>query len=208
MASVPDSGARQRGEQERSRVAKKRILDAALKVLVETGYSGATTLRIQEEAGVSRGRLLNYFPSRDALLVAAVHHLTAEPVLDLGSRTDWPDNKIERISAAVETMWATYAQPYFWASMELWLAARSRDDLRAALLPAERTMGAMVRESTDSFFGGELTNHVGYPELRELLNTSMRGVALTYALERRTPTEDPHLDVWKKLALETLLRPL
>jgi len=46
--------------------------------LVESGYSGATTLQIQARAGVSRGRLLHHFPSRDELLVAASRHLATE----------------------------------------------------------------------------------------------------------------------------------
>ncbi|MCX6469189.1 MAG: helix-turn-helix domain containing protein [Corynebacteriales bacterium] len=195
-----------RPEQERSRQAKRRILDAAVRVLVDEGYAHATTLRIQKEAGVSRGGLLHHFPSRDELLVAAVHHLAAERVADLGSRTDWPADPRDRITEAVATMWATYAQPYFWASVELWVAARSHEGLRAALLPEERAMGAMVRATTDTFFGDDHTEHPDYPMVREVLNTSMRGVALTYAIERRDPADDPHLDSWTALAATALLR--
>ncbi|WP_045824062.1 TetR/AcrR family transcriptional regulator [Williamsia herbipolensis] len=194
-----------RPEQERSRQAKRRILDAAVRVLVDEGYAHATTLRIQKEAGISRGGLLHHFPSRDELLVAAVHHLAAERVADLGSRTDWPDDPRDRIAEAVATMWATYAQPYFWASVELWVAARSHEGLREALLPEERAMGAMVRASTDTFFGDDLAAHSDYPMVREVLNTSMRGVALTYAIERRDPADDPHLGSWVALAEAALL---
>ncbi|MFE3757989.1 TetR/AcrR family transcriptional regulator [Nocardia tengchongensis] len=199
-------GARpKRAEQGRSRLSKLRILDAAVKVVVEEGYSNATTMRIQKEAGASRGGLLHHFPSRDALLVAAVHHLAAERIRDLGTRTDWPKDPRERISEAVETMWATYAQPYFWASIELWVAARSHEELRVALLPEEHVLGAMVRASTDVFFGAELCRHPAYPLVREQLNTSMRGVAITYALEPREHHKDPHLQDWKTIAWTMLL---
>ena len=200
-----ESDVRRRGEQERSRVAKKQILDAAVTVLIKDGYSGASTVRIQQEAGVSRGKLLNYFQSRDELLIAAVHHLAATRFRTLSDRSDWPMGAADRISAAVDTMWATYQQPYFWASMELWLASRAHDDLRAALLPLERDLGRMVRESTDTFFGADLAEVEGYSEMRELLNTSMRGVAMTYALEQRDATRDPHLRAWKGLAVSVLL---
>jgi len=190
----------QRARQERSKVSQRKILDAAVKVLVEEGYSNATTLRIQKESQSSRGGLLHHFPSRDALLIAAVHHLAAERVRDLGVRTDWPDSPTARIDAAIETMWATYAQPYFWASVELWLAARSHVELRTALFPEEQVMGAMVRTSTDNFFGPAICAHPSYAMIREVLNTSMRGVALTYALDPRDPHLDPHLEDWKRLA--------
>ena len=47
-----------------------RILDAAAHVFHEQGYSAATTNDIADEAGVSIGSLYQYFPNKDALLVA------------------------------------------------------------------------------------------------------------------------------------------
>ncbi|MHB1802402.1 MAG: TetR/AcrR family transcriptional regulator, partial [Actinomycetes bacterium] len=51
---------------------RRRILDATLLTLVERGHAGTTTLAVQRRAGVSRGALLHYFPTRADLLVAAV----------------------------------------------------------------------------------------------------------------------------------------
>ena len=80
MASPPESSsASPLGRRaERTATSRARILDAAVACLVESGYRGATTLRIQARAGVSRGRLLHHFPSRDELLVAASRHLTVQ----------------------------------------------------------------------------------------------------------------------------------
>ena len=44
-----------------------------------------------------------------------------------------------------------------------------------------------------------------FPEARDLVFTSMRGVALTYALTDRDPTTEPHLDPWKRLLRRALL---
>lgn len=195
-----------RAQQERSRLAKQRILDAAVRVLYEHGYAKASTLRIQKEAGISRGGLLNHFPSRDKLLVAAVHHLAAERIRGTGTRTDWPADPAERIAEAIDTMWATYSQPYFWASAELWIAGRSNDDLRRALQPEEHVLGSLIRASTDVLFGPAICDHPCYPAVRDLLVTSMRGVAMTYALDAdRDPTIDPHLKSWNALACAMLL---
>ncbi|WP_405166493.1 TetR/AcrR family transcriptional regulator [Nocardia sp. NBC_01499] len=196
---------RKRAVQQRSTSSKRRILDAAVKVLIEEGYAGATTIRIQREAQASRGGLLHHFPSRDELLVAAVHHLAAERVRDLGARTDWPTPLGDRIDAAVEAMWQTYAQPYFWASIELWVAARIHDELRTALAQEEKVMGSMVRVATANFFGAQICAVPAYPTVRELLNTSMRGVAMTYTFESRDPRTDPHLVEWQTLARNLLL---
>lgn len=51
------------------------VLDAAMWSLVEHGYPGTTTQRVQECAGVCRGALLHRSESKAELLVAATHHL-------------------------------------------------------------------------------------------------------------------------------------
>jgi AcrR family transcriptional regulator len=197
-------GSQKRTQRERSEISRRRVLDAAVTVLNTEGYSAASTLRIQQEAGISRGRLLHQFPSRDALLVAAVQHLAASRVEDLRYRWHWSDDPLERIDQAVDTMWSTYHQPYFWAATELWLAARSNEELRLALLPEERRLGRLVRDAADAFFGAELSARPRYREVREILIAAMRGIALTYAVEPRDPHSDPHLDEWRGLAVAML----
>jgi AcrR family transcriptional regulator len=188
----------------RSRVTQQHILDTAVEVLIEFGYSGASTLKIQERAGVSRGRLLHQYPHRDALLVAAVQHIAEARIAVAREAGDWPADPRERAAAAVDGMWGTYHQGYFWAATELWLAARHNEKLAAALAPRERALGAAIRAATDEMFGPQLSSHPRYPAVRETLNTSMRGVALTYSFEPRDFLADPHLGIWKDLAAREL----
>jgi AcrR family transcriptional regulator len=193
--------------EERTATSRCRILDAAVACLVESGYAGATTLRIQARAGVSRGRLLHHFPSRDELLVAASRHLATERLRDTGARVaELGDHlsPVQRLDRAVELMWDTFSEPHFWAAVELWTAARTNEDLRHAVLPEEREVGAAVRAGMARFYGPGLAAHPRYPHVRDLLFTSMRGVGLTYALEHRDPRTDPHLPLWKDVAHELL----
>ena len=194
-----------RRAQRRGIAVQARILDAAVRALVEHGYAGTSTLRIQQMAEVSRGSLLHQFPSRDALLVAAVQHLAEARFNEMSTRTAWPDGPHERIRAAVTSMWSTYQQDYFWAATELWLAARHNDELRASLEQQERVLYKQVRTVTDAMFGEPLNQHPDYARLRETLNTSMRGVALTYAFDRRNAARDPHVQDWVALAAKVLL---
>jgi AcrR family transcriptional regulator len=72
--------------QERSRRTVERILDAAARIFHEQGYAAATTNDIADEAGVSVGSLYQYFPNKDALLVALItRHIedTAAGLADL-----------------------------------------------------------------------------------------------------------------------------
>lgn len=56
--------------QRRSELTVERILDAAALIFSELGYSATTTNHVAAEAGVSIGSLYQYFPNKDALLVA------------------------------------------------------------------------------------------------------------------------------------------
>ncbi len=192
--------------EERTATSRARILDAAVACLVESGYAGATTLRIQARAGVSRGRLLHHFPSRDTLLVAASRHLAIERLRGLGERIDGLGglSPAQRLDRGVELMWDTFAEPHFWAAVELWTAARTHDELRAALLPEEREVGAAIRVGLARFYGPDLARHPRYATVRDLVFTSMRGVGLTYALDPRDPRTDPHLPMWKQTAATLL----
>lgn len=192
--------------EERTATSRARILDAAVACLVESGYVGATTLRIQARAGVSRGRLLHHFPSRDQLLVAASGHLAVERLRGSWERIDELAGLVgaERLDRAIELMWDTFAESQFWAAVELWTAARTQPDLRAVLLPQERDVGAAIRAGMDRLYGEELLDHPRYAQIRDVIFTSMRGVGLAYAIDRRDPRTDPHLQLWKDLA-RTLL---
>ncbi|MFP5019470.1 TetR/AcrR family transcriptional regulator [Pseudonocardia phyllosphaerae] len=201
-----------RTQTERTASSRALILDAALHELHENGYAQATTVTVQRRAGVSRGRLLHHFPSREHLLVAAAQHLAVEQVAEMEQwvaesgygRTTGP----ERVDLAVELLWDTFQQPYFWASMELWTAARTHDDVRARLLPEERRLGTALAHVVATMFGPVHSSHPDFDECRELLFTSMRGVAMTYALNPRDPAGDPHLASWKRLARRMLDLPV
>jgi AcrR family transcriptional regulator len=67
---------RKRPVQERSRALYARILDEAARIFDERGYHATTTNDVAAAAQVSVGSLYQYFPNKDALLVAlADRHL-------------------------------------------------------------------------------------------------------------------------------------
>jgi AcrR family transcriptional regulator len=62
--------------QDRSRATIGYVLEAAAQLFGELGYEGTTTNRVAERAGVSIGSVYQYFPNKEALLLAlAERHL-------------------------------------------------------------------------------------------------------------------------------------
>lgn len=209
MSSTPDAppspSAARRPQAERSQETRTRILDAAIELLVAEGYARANTLAIQAKAGVSRGRLLHQFPSKEELLVAAAHHVWEKRRSASASAERLPADPAARIDAVIEGIWASFDEPQFWAATELWVAARTESALADVIAPAERRLGREIWASMDALFGPELVAHPMYHVVRHTLFTSMRGVALTYAFDQRDPTTEPSLASWKQLAKTILL---
>lgn len=58
---------RKRPRQQRAMTTVEAILEAAARILVDTGYATASTNRIAERAGVSIGSLYEYFPGKEAI---------------------------------------------------------------------------------------------------------------------------------------------
>jgi len=68
--------------QDRSQDTVRALREAAARLFAARGYAGATTNHIAALAGVSIGSLYEYFPNKDALLVALLEeHLTAGEAL-------------------------------------------------------------------------------------------------------------------------------
>lgn len=61
---------RKHASQARSRATVDAILEATARILVTEGFDKASTNRIAEVAGVSVGSLYQYFPGKEALVVA------------------------------------------------------------------------------------------------------------------------------------------
>ena len=77
---------RKRPLQRRSAETVDRILTAAARIFDERGYRDTTTNHVAEEAGVSIGSLYQYFPNKDALLVALAERHIDDAALRFGER--------------------------------------------------------------------------------------------------------------------------
>jgi AcrR family transcriptional regulator len=72
MRAIPSTNPRRRPRQARAQATVEAIIKATARVLIDEGYDHASTNRIAYAAGVSIGSLYQYFPSKEALVVALV----------------------------------------------------------------------------------------------------------------------------------------
>jgi AcrR family transcriptional regulator len=190
------SSSPRRTQAERRASTRGALLAATIECLVELGYAGTTTNEVQQRADVSRGALTHHFASKADLLLAAMDLLYEDFSTSIrDAATTLPTGR-ERIEPAIRLLWDRFNGPLFFAAMELWMAARTDADLRAALLPHERRLGRQLRELAVEVFGVDVAAHPSAEAVYQVLMTSMRGQAMTYALQPGASREGPHLQHW------------
>jgi len=196
-----------RTQAERRASTRALLVRATVDCLVELGYARTTTQEVQTRAGVSRGALTHHFTTKAELVVAAVDHLYeefSESVRQAAAAL--PADPATRVRLGVELVWERFHGPLFVAAMELWGAARTDAELRAALLPHERRLGQQLRGLTAEVFGEEQARHPSSEAVYQVLLTSMRGQAMTYALQPDAPRTGPHVQHWIAM-VEAFARP-
>ena len=72
---------------ERNAWTKRKIFDAAAKVVGKHGYAGASVARITEEAGVAQGTFYNHFENRQELLDQLLPKIGTDMVYFIRERT-------------------------------------------------------------------------------------------------------------------------
>lgn len=68
--------------------AQREILDASMTVFGDRGFAEATTAEVARRAGVSKGLVFNYFPTKTALLEALLERTFTE-ILDFWDAQPW-----------------------------------------------------------------------------------------------------------------------
>jgi AcrR family transcriptional regulator len=130
-----------RTQQQRRQATQAAVLAAALDVLIADGYANFSASRVAARAGVSRGALERYFPTKNDLLVAATQHAMEAAVAHaqrLAARNGKPT--VERFLLDSQHF---FFGPLYRAMLELAIAAASD----RALAKPHRPIVARARKS-------------------------------------------------------------
>lgn len=209
-----DATTGRRTQAERSSATRALLLDATVESLIDLGYSATTTTAIAERAGVSRGAQLHHYPTRAALVVAAVEHLAQKIGSELSRDLDrLRGSDQHRLVALVDVLWAHYESPLFEAWLELAIAARTDSELRRCLAPVERGVRAALERMVGDLFASA-TKTAGTPhQLVALTFHLLQGLAI----ERSVLTESPRtrkrreartIKAWKAIVADQLGLPV
>lgn len=184
---------------ERTRAMRTRLMQATIDCLIERGWAGTTTTLVSERAGVSRGAQLHHFPSKRELVVASVEHLSEQLTAELQRRHDQATRGRRRSTRSVLTMLADYyTSDLFVASLELWVAARTDEQLHDVVLPMERRWGRQEHELAVAMLGAD-DAHLATRALVQATLDMLRGFGLANTLSDDSRRRSRILAEWSKI---------
>jgi AcrR family transcriptional regulator len=190
---------------ERTRAMRRRLLEATVECLVELGWAGTTTTVVSERAGVSRGAQLHHFPSKQDLVVAAVEHLSQRRRDDMvAAAADLPAEG--RTRAVLDVLAAQFVSPVFFAALELWVAARTDAELRAAVGPLERRIGRETHAYALELLGVDESRGDNRALVQATLDL-LRGFGLAASLSDDSKRRGAVLDAWAIVLDDSLETP-
>lgn len=134
-------------QQDRSRVTRQRLLEAALESLAKVGYSASTVAVVAARAGVSRGAAQHHFPTRADLFAAAVEYMTEVRLAEIRQQASELPGGPGRTEAIVGMLADVYSGPLFRAALHLWVAASTDEPLRRQLVSVESHVGRQAHRA-------------------------------------------------------------
>ncbi|WP_307829130.1 TetR/AcrR family transcriptional regulator [Actinomadura viridis] len=157
-----------RTQEQRRTETQQRLMDATAEALADLGWSGLSTTEVSRRAGVSRGAQQHHYPTKMALVAAALEHLLDRLRAEYEQAfAELPRDRRD-VAGALDLFWETLRQPPAMALLELALAGRTDEDLRGVSLDLNERVVQIVKEVFHDLFPETL------PE--DLVDTLIRGL--------------------------------
>lgn len=122
-----------RTQGDRSAGTQLALMQATVECLVEYGYAGTTTRLVADRAQVSRGAQTHHFPTKRDLVVAAIEHLFDENARAFTAAFERVPPEERTLDRAVDALWTIVTGPAYAAILEVVVAGRTDDELRAVV---------------------------------------------------------------------------
>jgi TetR/AcrR family transcriptional regulator, transcriptional repressor of aconitase len=165
--------------EEHKQARREQILAGAQRAFAHYGYEGATVARLEEETGLSRGAIFNYFESKEALFVDLVRR-SSERFVEI-----WLEHGYRALLEAI-----AHEDPE-WLSVQVEAARRVRTDesFREQVRRLEVELQA-TRADRHARLRGTVRGDVPIETIAQFLGTLANG----FAFMRVTDEPSPDLD--------------
>ena len=161
---------------------RRRLLAAAGRCLCERGFAGTTTTLVAREAGVSQGALYKHFRSKHQMIAATTEHLFAGLIEAFREAFSRAASDRDPIARALPSLWAVFVTPELYAVVELYIAARTDERLRAALVPVLLQHRENLRAEARQLFPEAAAANPRFEIVVDSLMAALQGAAVSAAV--------------------------
>lgn len=187
-STAPAEAARRRTR--RGEETRRALIDGTIRCLNSLGYAGTSIEAVMEETGISRGSVLNQFPTRVALMSAAIEAAMLAMVSDTRRRGAAIEDPVQRVREMCDVFWETQNIPEAVVVTEVLLAARWDGALAQALGPIASRIETEIDQYTMELIRGAGVDEAFHEDCllhARILILSLRGITLElmYDKDRR-----------------------
>ncbi|MEF7613712.1 TetR/AcrR family transcriptional regulator [Aquincola sp. MAHUQ-54] len=204
-AAAPSAAPRQRRKEARP----QELLAAALEVFVEKGFANSRSEEVAARAGVSKGTLYLYYPSKEELLKAVIRHYLGDEVAAGGAEIAQHADDDPEVAFGVLARWwqRMYDSPASGVFKLIVTEARNFPEISAfyvseVMVPGERLIGQMIERGIAR---GQLRPatiaHVTHSLLLPLVMLCLHKHALGACMHEAEDMVDPHRFIDDHIAL-------
>lgn len=190
-AKLKTDGPGEMGWQARkSEATRNQIITAAIRCIVESSYSNTTTMRIAEKAGLSRGAMLHHFPSKIDIIRAVVEYLHNKRIQAFRRSIRSIPEGADRVRLAVRSYWEHVNHPLYIAIFELAVAARTDQELRDILQPAQKAFDLEWYKTAREVFPEWQSDPQAFDLALNLTQQMMEGMSISHFTHVRQIDEE------------------
>lgn len=169
-----------RSQAERKEALLEAVLTAAVSLLHEQGYGATTTTLVVERAGISRGAMLNHFPTKADLMTFVVEAVYQDELKEYERVLAGITDPAERIHAYPMAAWKVLSRPSGVAVLEILMGSRSDEVLAEKLKPIQLKIQSNSLQTLEKEFG-----RAPDKDLVRLVTWAVRGLSIDNVLSGR-----------------------
>lgn len=188
-SEVAEIAPQRRTQQERRETTRRRLLDAAVEELIQSGYVKFRTAEVCRRAELSQGALFKHFATKAELVGATAAHLFSMLIGDYEKLFTEAAADKDPIGTSLTLLWRTFNGPLPKAAVELLAAARTDPELAATLSPVIAEHRANLRLSARTLFPA-LAERPNFDAHVRMLHDAMHGAILWTLVTRDDAADD------------------
>ena len=178
-------------------MTRAKLLTATVELLIEKGFHGTSVAAVSNRAGVSKGAQLHHYPTKAALVSAAVEHLMAMRRVEFEAAMSGLPDGANRLDVALRELWKIYSGPTLGAWMELVVASRTDPALQEAVCGVNRRFALDAEAGFKVVFGVDDSPIV--PAATRLVMALFDGLATTHFIEDDETQLTETIELFKQL---------